>query len=183
MPERILRLEWNCLFWTCSSNLSTEDMLVSVSVDAASYFSLPFFQLHWNKSFSRKAVLPRHAKRVSDSIGAASVLLASASAPSSIQRGLGRRSVWASFWRGACAGAPGYCSWSVQARRPNSAATRASGVLGGIHCRRWSACSVALACPRRSLEGLLFATQKTCSRKSKRFFASKCLTALVPYYA
>ncbi len=135
MPERILRLQWNCPFWSCFSKLSTKDMLVSASVDAASYFLLPISQLHWNGSFSRKAVLPRHAKRVSDSISAASALLASASAPSSIRRVLGRHWVWASFWRGACAHAPGYCSWSVQARRLNSAATRALGVLGGINCR------------------------------------------------
>jgi hypothetical protein len=141
-------------------------MLVSAFVDAASYFSLLISQLCWNESFSRKGALPRHAKRVSDSIGTASALLASASAPSSIRRGLGRRSVWAPFWRGACAHAPGYCSWSVQARTLNSAATCASGVLGGITRQRWLAHSFALACPRRSLEGLLFATQKTCLRKS-----------------
>jgi hypothetical protein len=141
-------------------------MLVRVSVDAASYFTLPISQLHQNKSSSRKAVLPRHARRVSDSIGAASALLASICAPSSIRRGLGRHLVWASFWHGACARAPGYHSQSVQACRLNSAANRASGVLGGFNCRRWSVRSVALACPRRSLEGLLFATQKTCLRKS-----------------
>jgi hypothetical protein len=44
---------------------------------------------------------------------AASALLASASAPLSIRRGLGRRSIWAPFWRGACTRAPGYCSRSV----------------------------------------------------------------------
>ena len=132
MPERILRLQQNCPFRTCFSKLSTEDMLVRATVDAASYLTFPISQICWNESFSRKAVLPRHAKRVSDSIGAASALLASASAPSSIRRGLGRRLVWASFWRGAWACAPRYCSWSVQARRLNSAATCASGVLGGI---------------------------------------------------
>jgi hypothetical protein len=51
---------------------------LSASVDAASYFSLPISQLCQNKSFSRKAVLPRRAKRVSDTIGTASALLASA---------------------------------------------------------------------------------------------------------
>ena len=135
LSERILRLRRNCPSWTCFSKLSTEDMLVRATIDAASYFSLPISQLCRNKSFSRKAVLPRYAKRVSDSIGAASALLASASASSSIQRGLGRRSVWASFWRGACACAPGYCSQSVHACRLNSAATCASGVLGGINHR------------------------------------------------
>ena len=139
---------------------------MSASVDAASYFSLTISQLRRNKSFSRKAVLPRHAKRVSDSIGTGSALLASASASSSIRCGLGQRLVWASFWGGACVRAPGYRSQSVQARRLNSAATRALGVLGGINRRRWSARSIALACPCRSLEGLLFATQKTCLRKS-----------------
>ncbi len=139
---------------------------MSASVDAASYFLLPISQLYWNESFLRKAVLPRHAKRVSDSIGAASSLLASASVPSSIRHGLDRRSVWASFWRGARTRAPGYRSRIVQACRLKSAAPRALGVLGGINCQRWSVCSVALACPRRSLEGLLLATQKTCLRKS-----------------
>ena len=97
MPKRILRLEWNCPIWTCFSKLSTENMLVSVSLDAASYFLLPISQLHWNESFSRKAILPRHAKRVNDSIRAASALLASASTSSSIRRGLGQRLVWTSF--------------------------------------------------------------------------------------
>ena len=128
-PKHILCLERNCPFWTCFSKLSTKDMLVSASVDAASYLLLPISQLCQNESFLRKAVLPRSAKRVSDSIGAASALLASASTPSSIRRGLGRRSVWASVWRGACVRAPGYHSWSVQACRLNSAATRALGVL------------------------------------------------------
>ncbi len=149
MLECVLRSQWNCPFWAYFSKLSTEDMLVSVSVDAASYFLLPISQLRRNKNFSRKAVLPRRAKRVSDSIGAASALLASASAPSSIRFGLGRRLVRASYWRGARARAPGYRSWSVQARRLNSA------------CQQWSRRSIALACPRRSLEGLLFMTQKT----------------------
>jgi hypothetical protein len=96
----------------------------------------------------------------SDSIGAASALLASASAPSSIWHGLGQRLVWASFWCSACARAPGYCPWSAQARRLNSAATYTSGVLGGINCNWWLARSVVLACPSWSLEGLLFVTQK-----------------------
>ena len=139
---------------------------MSVSVDAASYFLLPISQLRRNESFLRKAVLPRHAKRVSDSIGTAFALLESASVSSSIRRGLGRCSVWASFWRGVCARAPGYRSRSVQACRLNSDATCASGALGGINRQRWLARSVALACPRRSLEGLLFVTQKTCLRKS-----------------
>ena len=102
MLKRVSRSQQNCPSQTYFSKLSTEDMLVSVFVDTASYFLLPISQLHWIESFSRKSVLPRHAKRVSDSIGAASTLLASASAPSSIRRGLGRRSVWASFWCGAC---------------------------------------------------------------------------------
>ena len=164
--ERLLRSQWNCLFWTYFSKLSTEDMLVSASVDTASYFLLPISQLRQNKSFSRKVVLPRHAKRVSNLIGAASAFLASASAPSSIRRGLNRRSVWASFWCGACACAPWHRSRSVQTRRLNSAATRTLGALEGINRRQWLARSIALACPRRSLEGLLFATQKTCLRKS-----------------
>ncbi len=62
--------------------------------------------------------------------------------------------------------APGYCSRSVQTRRLNSAATHALGGLGGINHRQWLARSVALACPCRYPEGLLFATQKSCLRKS-----------------
>ena len=164
--EHIVCSRRNCLFWTCFSKLPTEDMLVKASVDAASFFLLPISQHCRNKSLSRKAVLPRHAKRVSDSIGAASALLASASAPSSIRHGLSRLLVWASFWCGACARAPGYRSRSVQARRLSSAATPALGVLGGINCQQWSACSVALTCQHRSLKGWLCATQKTCLRKS-----------------
>ena len=103
MPEHSSRLQRNCLFWTCFSKLSTKDMLVRATVDAESYFLLPISQLCWNESFLRKAVLPRHTKRVSDSNGAASALLASASVPSSIRCGLGQRLVWASFWCGASA--------------------------------------------------------------------------------
>jgi hypothetical protein len=146
---------------------------------AESYFLLPISQLRRNKSFLRKAVLPRHAESMclnpsfslldfsfSLLVGAASALLASACVPSSSQCGLGQRSVWASFWCGACMGAPGYCSWSVQARRLNSAATCALGVLGGINRWQWSAHSIVLDCPCWSLEGLLFVTQNTCLRKS-----------------
>ena len=104
--------------------------------------------------------------RVRDFVGAASALLASACVPSSSQRGFGRRSVWAFFWHGACARIPGYCSWSVQTRGLNSVATCASGVLGGIIRQRWLAHRVVIACPCWSLEGLLFATQKSCLRKS-----------------
>ena len=104
--------------------------------------------------------------RVRDYVGAASALLASACVPSYSQCGLGRCSIWASFWRGACVRALGYRSRSVQARGLNSAATRASGVLGGINHWQWLARSVMLACPCWPLEGLLFATQKTCLRKS-----------------
>ena len=83
---------------TFTAELSVSDLflktvhggLVSTSVDTVSYFLLPISQLCGNKSFLRNAVLPRHANRVSDSIGTASALLASASAPSSIRRGLGR---------------------------------------------------------------------------------------------
>ncbi len=59
--QRVLGSQRNCPFWTYFSKLSTEDMLVSVSVDAVSYFLLPISQLRWNECFSRKAVLPRHA--------------------------------------------------------------------------------------------------------------------------
>ena len=169
-------------------------MLVRATVDAESYFLLPISQICWNKSFSRKAVLPRHAESTwlnssfsllgfsfSLLVGAASALLASAWVPSSSRRGLGRRSVWASFWCGACACTPGYCSRSVQARGLNSAATHASGVLGGINCQQWLVRSIVLACPCWSLEGLLFVTQKPCLRKSYRFASNKHLIVLVPY--
>ena len=123
---------------------------MSASVDTASYFSLSHFSTSWERN-SRKAVLPRHATTPSFGlldfclVVAASALLASASAPSSVRRGLGRRSIRAPFWRGACARAPGYRSRSVRARTLNSAATRASGVPRGINRRRWSARRVALA--------------------------------------
>ena len=163
------------------SKLSTEDMLVSASIDATSYFLLSISQLCRNESFSRKAVLQRHAKIVSDSISAASALLASASVPSSVRCGLGRCSVWASFWRGLCARAPGYCSRSVRARRLNSATTRALGVLGRINCRQWSTGSVALACPHRSLEGLVRDSKNLGWERASIFASSKRLIALVPY--
>ena len=74
--------------------------------------------------------------RVSDSISAASALLASRIVPSSIQCGLSQCLVWASFWRDACTHALGYRSRSVQAHRLNSAAAHALGVLGGINRQR-----------------------------------------------
>ena len=129
-------------------------------------FLLPISQFCRNVSFSRKAILPRHAKQDSGTIGAASTLLATASTPSSIRRDLGRCLVCASFWCGACTHASGFCSRSVQASRLNPSATRALGVLWGINHQQWSVRSVALACPHRSLEDLLFATQKTCLRES-----------------
>ena len=142
-------------------------------------FLASHFSTLWNESFLRKAVLPRHAESTwlnpsfslldfsfSLLVGAASVLLASACVPSSSRRGLGRRSVWESFWHEACARAPGFRSQSVQSQRLNSAATSALGVLWGINCRQWLARSVVLACPCWSLEGLLLATQKSCLRKS-----------------
>ncbi len=87
-------------------------------------FLASHFSTSSEQKFLEKSSLPRHGKRVSDSIGAAYALLASASAPSSIRLGLSRRLVWASFWCGTCACAPGYRSRSVQARRLNSDATR-----------------------------------------------------------
>ncbi len=147
-------------------------MLVRATVDAVSYFLHPISR---NELSLRKAVLPRHAE--SQWLDWRCFwLLASASAPSSSQRGLGRRSVWASFWCGACAHAPGYCSWSVQARRLNSAATCTLGVLGGINHRWCSARSVVLACPCWSLEGLLFRTQKfVWERASISLVTNACL--------
>ena len=146
-PKRISDSQQNCPFWTCFSKLSTEDMQVRATVDAESYFLLPISHLCWIESFSRKAVLPRHAESTwlnpsfslldfifSLLFGAASALLASVCMPSSSQCGLGRRSVWASFWFCACTCAPWYCSRSVQNRRLNFAATRASGDLEWINC-------------------------------------------------
>jgi hypothetical protein len=158
LPKCVLRLQRNCPFWTYFSKLSTEDMLVSASVDAASYVLLPISQLPWEQlekgsltktcheyvthSTKELMVLTSLSNScfgfVSSSllVVAASALLASASAPSSIWRGLGRRSIWAPFWCGARVRTPGYRSWSVQARTLNSAATRALGVPGGINCRQ-----------------------------------------------
>ncbi len=176
-------------------------MLVSASVEAASYFLLPISQLCQSKSFPRKAVLLRHAKSTwlialacwilalacwllpsfSLLVGSASALLASACVPSSIRRGLGRRLVWAHFWCGARTRAPGYRSRSVQARRLNPAATRASGVLGGINCRQWSTRSVALACPCRSLEGSRLQLKNLVWERASIFAGNKHLIGLVPY--
>ena len=121
-------------------------------------FLASHFSTSWERN-SRKAVLPRHATTPSfglldfcfgllpssSLVLAASALLASASAPSSVRRGLGRRSIRAPFWRGACARAPGYSSRSVGARTLNSAATCALGVPRLINRRRRSSRSVALA--------------------------------------
>ena len=94
-PTRItLTLELSVLdvfLKTVHGGHASDRIRIPCKLSLASHFSTLLEQ-----KFLKKTVLPRHVKRVSDSIGAASTLLASASAPSSIQRGLGRRSVWAS---------------------------------------------------------------------------------------
>ena len=70
---------------------------------------------------------------------AAFAFLAQASLTPSRWCQLSRRSVWAPFWRGARARAPGHRSWSVRARVHTSAASCTSGSLGAISARRWSA--------------------------------------------
>jgi hypothetical protein len=184
-PECKSRSQRICPFWTCFSKMSTEDMLVRVTVDAERYFLLPMSQLPWNETFSRKAVLPRHAKNTwliscfsllyfsfSLLVGIASALLASAWVPSSSQRGLGWRSVRASFWCGACARTPEYHSLSVQAHRLNSAATHALGVsLGELiadNYRHVALCLLAACCLQLKTFGwerasVLLVTS-TCSR-------------------
>ena len=49
------RSQRNCPFRTYFSKLSTEDMLVSASVDTASYFSLPISQLRGNEIRERQS--------------------------------------------------------------------------------------------------------------------------------
>ena len=92
-------------------------------------------------------------------IGTASALLASSGLPSSSWHGLGRRSDWAYFWHGTCARAPGYCSWVIRTRGPDSTVYCATGVLGGIilPTMRWVACTnLPLLVPGR----LLFTTKR-----------------------
>ncbi len=123
-PERISRSQRNCPFGLVSQNC-----LLRTSSQVMSCF--PFLNFVETK-VSQERQSYKNMPRVCDSSGAASALLASACMPSSISHGLGHYSVWASFWRRACAPAPGYCSQSVHARVLNSAVTRALGVLGGI---------------------------------------------------
>ncbi len=174
---------------------------MSASIEAASNFLLPISQLHRNESFLRKAVLPRHATSMllnpsfslvldfSFSLLALACWLAllllcqrqlALHCPSSMASTEARYGL--PFGVALARAHQGIALGVYKFGRLNSAATRALGVLGGINCRQCLARSVALACPRRSLEGLLFVTQKTCLRKSQRFFVSnKCLIALVPY--
>jgi hypothetical protein len=99
-------------------------------------FLASHFSTSSEQKFLKKGSLTKTCRESVTQLALLLALLASASASSSIRRGLGRRLVWASFWRGACTRTPGYCSWSVQARRLNSPATRDLEVLGGINCRQ-----------------------------------------------
>jgi len=84
---------------------------------------------------------------------AAFAFLAQASLTPSRWCQLSRRSVWAPFWRGARARAPGYRSWNVRAGPRDSAASSAWGSSGAISARRWSAgdnhTNLALVVPGR----------------------------------
>ena len=100
---------------------------------------------------------------------AASALLAPASSPSSIRRGLGQCSIWAPFWRGARARAPGYRSRGVRACTLNSATTRASGVQLGINRQQWSARSVALAFHAGPWEARVRDSKKPCLREIRSY--------------
>ena len=163
--------------------LFTEDMLLRATIDAASYFLLPISQLLRKESFLRKAVLTRHAK--SQWLNRHRFCFVSISKLTIIQRtwrwpmlGLGILLV-----RHLHACAPGYCSWSVQARRLNSVATCALGVLGGINCRQWSARSNALAFPLWPLEGLLFAAQKLVWERTSVLLVASTWSRLYRTYA
>jgi hypothetical protein len=74
-----------------------------------------------------------------DSRRAASWLLAQASLLPSSWYWRRQWPDWTPSWRGARACAPGSCSWSVRTRKPNSAASHASGSLGVQYHRQWSA--------------------------------------------
>ena len=125
----VLNLFLNTVHWGHASERVRRRWEKSYFLQVISCF--PFLNFVGTK-VSQERQSYKDMPRVRDSIGAASALLASVCVPSSIQCGLGRHLVWASFWCGTRTGSPGYCSWSVQACRLDSAATRASGVLGGI---------------------------------------------------
>ena len=135
----------------------------SCSLQVISCF--PFLNFVGEKVYQEKQSY-KDMPRVLDSSGTVSALLATLCVPSSIRRGLGRRLVWVSFWRGAHVPTPGYCSWSVLARGGSTPLLLALwGSLGELNHQQWSACSLVLACPCWSLECLLFTPQKNCLRK------------------
>ena len=72
---------------------------------------------------------------------AASVLLAQASLSPSRWYWQCRQPDWTPSWHGARAHAPGCHSWSLQTRKPSSAASCTSGSLWVQYCHWWSTCS------------------------------------------
>ncbi len=73
---------------------------------------------------------------------AASALLGLASLPSTSWCGLCRQPDWSPYWLGARAHVPGDCSWSLQGRVPNSAASSTLGSLKGFFCHQWSRAAI-----------------------------------------
>ena len=105
---------------------------------------------------------------------AAFAFLAQASLTPSRWCQLSRRSVWAPFWRGARARAPGHRSWSVRARARTSAASCTSGSLGAISARRWSAGS-------KTANLALVVLRSSCDSSSDRplSYGSSCIESPV----
>ena len=118
------------------------------------FLAAPLSQINWERfpEHVAETAVPEKPVVIFDTRGfgtwlwrAAFAFLAQASLTPSRWCQLSRRSVWAPFWCGARARAPGYRSRSVWACMLNSTATCALGVPRGINCRRWLARSVALA--------------------------------------
>ncbi len=89
----------------------------------------------------------------------ASALVGLASLPLTSWRGLCQQPDWALYQLSTCARIPGDWSWSLRGHGPNPATSSTlCSFIRIFHCW-WSASSNALACPWRSLEGLLMTAQ------------------------
>ncbi len=142
------------------------------------YFLLPISQLCWNVSFLRKAVLPRHAK--SSWLHWCCFYFVSVSIGATIQPTWPRLMLSLGILFGAAL-APAHQGIALGVSKPVGSTLpllALRGYLGELNCQRWAACSIVLACPCWSLEGLLFVTQKTCLRKSKHLASNKHLIVL-----
>ena len=122
----------HCIRW-CQYN-----EILFLQVISCGLFLLKIWETFWEGSGKRLFPCPlgdtqstcETWNRGLDSWRAASVLLAQASLlPSSWYR-QHRRLDWTPSWCGACAHAPGSCSWSVRTCESNSTASRAWGPWG-----------------------------------------------------